>query len=57
MTNASFNNELESCSCLKLTEHIKKIILQPNLRENTFKGDILWHFDFSTKSGAPDKVV
>ena len=41
----------------KIDRAHKKIILQPNLRKNTFKGDILWHFDFSTKSGAPDKVV
>ena len=31
-----------------LTERIK-IILHPKFQRNAFNGDILWHFDFSTK--------
>ena len=41
------NNELESCWCKKLTEHIK-IISQLKFERKRIKGDILWHFEFST---------
>ena len=33
----------------KLTKHIKIILRSKFFRGNAFKGDIVWHFDFSTK--------
>ena len=46
LTNASFKQCVGILLMPKMTEH--KNILHPKLRGNAFKGDILWHFDFST---------
>ena len=48
MTMLPLNDVLESSWYQKLTEHIKLSYFR-NLRENAFKEDILWHFDFSKK--------
>ena len=39
------NNELESCWCQKLTEHVKIIIQQPELKfeSKRIQGRYLWH--------------
>ena len=40
-------NDSESCWWQKLTERIKKLSYNGNLRGSIFRRDILWHVDFS----------
>ena len=49
VTNASFKQCVGILLMPKIDRAHKKLSYTQNLRGNAFKGDILWHFDFSTK--------
>ena len=49
VTNASFKQWVRILRDSKNWQSTQKLSYTQNLRGNAFKGDILWHFGFSTK--------